>query len=177
MKKYLLSLVLLVAGIGCWAQDAEDLKSKVVIIPHIGITCDIPESASNLVMDKMKQVLLKNGIAEVTDRSRYVMTVKSNVTDAEWTETVPPKYAMTVELTFYVGDVLSGLLFSSKMFRRKAVAENEEKAYLQAVKQIKVSDPEFKIMLDKAKARIVESLDARDEPVELDGNGYNINWW
>jgi predicted DNA-binding protein (UPF0251 family) len=48
---------------------------------------------------------------------------------------------------------------------------------MQAVNAIRVSDPEFKIMIDKAKQRIVETLDAREEKLIIEGNEYDINWW
>ena len=84
---------------------------------------------------------------------------------------------MTVEFTFYIGDVESGILYADKLFRRKVASDSPEKAYMQAVNAIRVSDPEFKIMIDKAKQRIVETLDAREEKLIIEGNEYDINWW
>lgn len=178
MKRLFLSLAVLCFAAWTTAQVTTDsLAQKIIIIPHIAITSDIPDNAQNLMMDRMKRILLKNGIVDTSDRSRFVLTVKSNVTDEEWTDTAPPKYVMVVEFTFYVGDVESGILFSDKAIRRKVVADNPEQAYLQAVKGIRITDPEFKIMIDKAKQRIVETLDARDEKLIIEGNEYDINWW
>lgn len=178
MKRVFLFVTILLSACALYAQTAADtLASKVIIIPHIAITSDIPEPAQGLMMNKMKQILLKNGIVDTSDRSRFVLTVKSDVTDQGWTATAPSKYAMVVEFTFYVGDVESGILYACKSMRKKVAADNEAAAYMQAVKSIRVSDPEFKLLIDKAKVRIVETLDARDEKVVLEGNDYNINWW
>lgn len=178
MKRLLFSMAVIAMTLCASAQVATDsIASKIIIIPHIAITSDIPEQAQNLMMDRMKRILLKNGIVDISDRSRFVLTVKSNVTDGEWTATIPPKYAMVVEFTFYVGDVESGILYASRSIRKKVAADSEEEAYMQAVKGIRVSDPEFKLMLDKAKVRIVETLDARDEKLVIEGNEYEINWW
>lgn len=177
MKKIFLLLGLL-CGLGAvQAQDTQDLASKIVIAPYIGIKSNVPNYANSLLLDKMKQVLLKNGLSDATDRTRYLMTVQSNIVEKEITTTAPVMTSMTVEFTFYIGDVASGLLFSSRSFKRKAVGENEEKAYRMAIKNLKVTDPEFKLLVDKAKTRIIESLDAREEKVDLTENQYNINWW
>lgn len=178
MKRFFLSLVMLcIATLASAQLPTDSLAEKIIIIPHIAITSDIPEPAQNLMMDRMKRILLKNGIADTSDRSRFVLTVKSNIINEEWTETVPPKYVMTVEFTFYIGDVESGILYADKLFRKKVASDSPEKAYMQAVNAIRVSDPEFKIMIDKAKQRIVETLDAREEKLIIEGNEYDINWW
>lgn len=186
MKRLLLSMAVVCMSAMVWAQTTTDaapmtavdsLAAKIIIIPHIAITSDIPDPAQGLMMDRMKRILLKNGIVDTSDRSRFVLTVKSNVTDGEWTATVPPKYGMVVEFTFYVGDVESGILYGSHTIRKKVVADSEEDAYMQAVKGIRVSDPAFKVLIDKAKVRIVETLDARDEKLVIEGSDYEINWW
>ena len=68
-------------------------------------------------------------------------------------------------------------MYRSHTIRKKVVADSEEDAYMQAVKGIRVSDPAFKVLIDKAKVRIVETLDARDEKLVIEGSDYEINWW
>ena len=100
MKRLLLSMAVVCMSAMVWAQTTteaapmtavDSLAAKIIIIPHIAITSDIPAPAQGLMMDRMKRILLKNGIVDTSDRSRFVLTVKSNVTDGEWTATVPPK--------------------------------------------------------------------------------------
>ena len=157
--------------------DSADLADKIIIIPHIAITSEIPARAQDMMLEKMKQILLRNGVVNTDGRSRFVLTVKSTVTDEGWTDTAPAKYAMVVEFTFYVGDVDAGLLFANKMLRRKVAADSPEEAYLQAVKSIRSNDPTFKMLIDSSKKRIIETLDAREDKLLLDGDNYNINWW
>ncbi len=156
---------------------SEDAGSKIIIIPYIGDVSGVPEPAYSLMLDKMKQILLRNGLVDYTDRSRYVMTVHSNVLSKEWTETVPAKYAMTVEFDFYIGDAAAGLLYSNYNVTRKAVGDDERAAYMQAVKAIKTSDPGFTAMLDECKQKILNHLATRDEEIDINSIDYNINWW
>ena len=65
MKRFFLSLVVLcIATLASAQLPTDSLAEKIIIIPHIAITSDIPEPAQNLMMDRMKRILLKNGIVD-----------------------------------------------------------------------------------------------------------------
>ena len=93
------------------------------------------------------------------------------------TETTPAKAFVKVTYSFYIGDVDSGILFSSKSLTRKGVGDDKDQAYLNAVKQIQPTDPAFKRLIEEAKIRIVETLKAREDAGEFDKESYDINWW
>ena len=62
MKRLLFSMAVIAMTLCASAQVATDsLASKIIIIPHIAITSDIPEQAQNLMMDRMKRNKIKNG--------------------------------------------------------------------------------------------------------------------
>ena len=179
MKRIILSiLLLLVASYVVKAQsEMPDLTDKIIIGSYIAPKSAIPERAQDLMAEKMNQILLRNGVANIDGRSRYILTVHSVVLDEGWTDTTPAKYAMEVEFHFYIGDVSAGLLFSDKLFRKKVAGNSQEDAYMQAVKGIRATGPMFKMLIDKAKVRIIDALGAREDALILDTNGYNINWW
>ena len=177
MRK-LLSILLLALPILTSAQSADDaLADKILIIPHIAITSDVPDAAQPLMLDKMKQALLRQGIMDSSDRSRFILTVRSNILEEGLTETVPAKAFVKVIYTFYIGDVDSGILFSSKAITRKGVGDDKDGAYLNALKQIQPSDPAFKKLIEDSKIRIIETLKAREDAGEFDKDSYDINWW
>lgn len=160
-------------------EDATDaaLAEKIIIIPHIAITSDVPDRAQPLMLDKMKQALLRQGVMDSSDRSRFILTVRSNILEEGMTETTPAKAFVKVTYSFYIGDVDSGILFSSKSLTRKGVGDDKDQAYLNAVKQIQPTDPAFKRLIEEAKIRIVETLKAREDAGEFDKDSYDINWW
>lgn len=182
MKK-IFAILLLCLPMAVMAQprpeDATDatLTEKIIIIPHIAITSDVPDKAQPLLLDKMKQALLRQGVMDSSDRSRFILTVRSNVLEEGMTETTPAKAYQKISFTFYIGDVDSGILFSSKNLTRKGVGDNKDQAYLNAVKQIQSTDPAFKRLIEEAKIRIVETLKAREDAGEFDKDSYDINWW
>ena len=182
MKK-IFAILLLCLPMAVMAQprpeDATDatLAEKIIIIPHIAITSDVPDKAQPLLLDKMKQALLRQGVMDSSDRSRFILTVRSNVLEEGMTETTPAKAFVKVTYSFYIGDVDSGILFSSKSLTRKGVGDDKDQAYLNAVKQIQTTDPAFKRLIEEAKIRIVETLKAREDAGEFDKESYDINWW
>ena len=182
MKK-ILAILLLTMPVFLSAQGRTDvatdgtLADKIIIIPHIAITSDVPDAAQPLMLDKMKQALLRQGVMDSSDRSRFILTVRSNILEEGMTETVPAKAFVKVIFTFYIGDVDSGILFSSKALTRKGVGDNPEQAYLNALKQIQPSDAAFKKLIGESKLRIVETLKAREDAGEFDKDSYDINWW
>ena len=181
MKK-IIALLLCCLPLLAAAQTAEpaaeeSLAEKIIIIPHVAITSDVPDYAKSLMLDKMKQALLKQGIMDQSDRSRYVLTVRSNILDEGMTESVPAKAYVKVAFSFYIGDVDSGILFATQSMTKKGVADDKDKAYLQAVKAIQSGDPAFKKLIEEAKVRIVETLKAREDAGEFNKDSYDINWW
>ena len=181
MKK-ILTMLLCCMPLWVAAQDTpapaeENLAEKIIIIPHVAITSDVPDYAKSLMLDKMKQALLKQGIMDQSDRSRYVLTVRSNILDEGMTESVPAKAYVKVAFSFYIGDVDSGILFATQSMTKKGVADDKDKAYLQAVKAIQSGDPAFKKLIEEAKVRIVETLKAREDAGEFNKDSYDINWW
>jgi len=183
MKKIVTLLLLALPLIGMAQPRPSDanadaaLADKIIIIPHIAITSDVPDKAQPLMLDRMKQALLRQGVMDSSDRSRFILTVRSNVLEEGMTETVPAKAYAKIAFTFYIGDVDSGILFSSKSLTRKGVGDDKDQAYLSAVKQIQATDPAFKKLIEEAKVRIVETLKAREDAGEFDKDTYDINWW
>ena len=65
MKRLLLSMAVVCMSAMVWAQTTTDaapmtavdsLAAKIIIIPHIAITSDIPDPAQGLMMDRMKRI-------------------------------------------------------------------------------------------------------------------------
>lgn len=137
------------------AQDqlmAED-KDRVALTAVIADD-EIPAGAHKQLVNKMNQIAAKNGCA-ATSNSRFIITCSADVLTKDITPTAPPMHAYTLSLNFFVGDGVEGRLFSSCAIEAKGVGQTPDKAYINALKNIRVSDPQFKAMLDKGKEEII----------------------
>mgnify|MGYP006988834273 CR=1 FL=1 len=157
MRKMLLACALLAAlATPLHAQDANNRlndQQRVALTPVV-LDDNIPAGAHQQLVNKMTQVAAKNGCAAISN-SRFIITCAADVLTKDITPTAPPMHAYTLALTFFVGDGVEGRLFSSYTIETKGVGQSPEKAYINALKNVRVNDPGFKSLLDQGKQEII----------------------
>ena len=160
MKKLfiLCALCAIFSGYASAQMTDQELKQYIPLTPIV-LDNNIPAGAHKLLVNKMTRIAAKNGCTAFAN-GRYIITCSADILSKDITATVPAMHAYTVALTFYVGDGVDALLFSSHVVEVKGVGETPEKAYINAFKAVKENDPGFKIMMDKGKDRILELLKA-----------------
>jgi len=142
------------------AQDAEAApKIEIPLTAYISAETDIMPAAESLLLNRMRQAALKNGLAAI-DNQPYIVTTSVNVIDKQVTGGVPAKWVVELEVHFFIGNGVDGTLYASTALNRKGIGESEQKAYLSAIKAISASDRAFKPFFEKGKKRIIEELEA-----------------
>lgn len=135
---------------------ADDL-SRLVLTPYVDGNSNIPSYASNVISNKLNQVVTKYGVGGTSIYPRFVITANLLEIGKDITATAPPMVALTLSPTIYIGDALSGELYASCQLKDvKAVGENETKAYLDAIKRINVDNQEIAQCINIGKTRIIE---------------------
>jgi len=160
--KRLFALLLIVActGVTVRAQDEEKLADEQRVALTAVVEADgIPATAQKQLINKMNQIAAKNGCA-ATANSRFVITCTVDELTKDITATVPAMHAYTLGVTFFVGDGVEGRLFSSTTIEAKGVGQTPDKAYISALKNVKVGDPAIKAMVDKGKQEIIAYYNA-----------------
>ena len=136
-------------------EEAEHMNDKDrVALTAIVLDDNIPAGAHKQLVNKMTQIAAKSGCA-ATSNSRFIITCSADILTKDITPTAPPQHAYTVALNFYVGDGVEGRLFSSYTIECKGVGQTPDKAYINALKNVRVNDPGFKAMCDKGKKEII----------------------
>lgn len=163
MKKFKISLyaalcmLYAISSTPLFAQDEvahQSDKERIALTPIV-LDKHIPAGARKQLENKMTQVAAKNGCAAISN-SRFVITCSADVLTKDITPTAPPQQAVTVAIHFYVGDGIEGRLFSSHTIESKGVGQTEDKAYINALKNVRTNDPGFKMLIDKGKKEIIE---------------------
>jgi hypothetical protein len=98
----------------------------------------------------MNQVLTKNGFSISSKSSRFVMTPNIQVISKEINGGAPITYLIKLEITFYIGDIVSGEKFSSTTIECVGVGPSEIKAFNQAIKNVNVNNVELKNSINMA---------------------------
>jgi len=115
----------------------------------------LPSAAKNLLKNKLNKIVTMNGLGG-TQNSRFIITPNISVLFQEVVPGPPRKVALTLEVSFYIGDGIDGTLFGSETITVKGVGNSDTKAYIAALKQIKTRNPIFKDFLDNGKNKIVQ---------------------
>ncbi len=116
----------------------------------------VPASAKKMLLNRLTQIITKNGISNNIYNSRFVLAPNIAVISKDITPTAPPKTALNLNVTLYIGDGVSGTLFASQSIELKGVGTNENKAYISAIKRLSPKNPEIIEFVEKGKEKIIE---------------------
>jgi len=130
----------------------------------------MPVTAKKNLENKLTQILIQNGMASSPYSSRFIITANVSVLTKDITPSAPPMHAFTLNVILYIGDGVEGKSFSSYSTNVVGVGENETKAYMAALKNIKVSDPAYQSFIDKGKQKIVEYYESQCDLIIKEAN-------
>ena len=160
MKKILASILLAAVCTLTFAQNNEgkmDDSGRIALTPVIFENSYIPATAANVVLNKLTQIVTQNGLAGDSFDPRFIITANIVELSHESTATAPVMQALVLSPTLYIGDAATGTLYASCTLNQiKGAGNNETKAYMQAVKQIRTNSPEVQRFIDTGKKRIIE---------------------
>ena len=161
-------LVVILVAFFCINTNAQnslgksDDSARIVLNSYIPTQVEgIPSIAKRHLTNKLNQIATKNGMGGSAYNPRFIITPNVSVLTKDITSTAPPMTALTLEVTFYIGDGISGTLFASESIEVKGVGRSETKAYISAIKQIKPSYPAIKELVNTGKAKIIEYYNSK----------------
>ncbi|MGE0560647.1 MAG: hypothetical protein AB7O47_02410 [Flavobacteriales bacterium] len=165
------SVLVLSSVITVKAQDKKDDLGRVAITAWVPEQIEgMPTTAKSSLANKLTQVINSNGVAASSFNSRFVLTANVTVLTKDLTATAPPMQAYTLDVTLYIGDGFDGTLFASQSVQVKGVGQNETKAYMAALKNIKPTDPSLTAFVEKGKQKIVEYYNSKCDFIIKEAN-------
>ena len=139
-----------------------DDVGRIVLSPYVVSNANVPSYAEKALNNKLTSIAAAQGVAGASVDQRFVITASLVEMGKEFTATAPPKIALTVYPTIYIGDSYTGELFSScDLPPVKGVGDNDTKAYLAAVKGINANSKEVVQCINKGKEKIVEYYNSK----------------
>jgi hypothetical protein len=141
------------------AQNNEgmlDDHARISLNAYVSEESDFTAATRKMIKNKLQQMITQNGLGGEASDPRFIIT--SNVVELtkDILGTAPPMHALTLEVSFFIGDGIEGQLFSSMSKTVKGVGTNPTKAQMNALKGIKSKDPEFEAFLEAGKTKILE---------------------
>lgn len=130
----------------------------------------MPAAAKKNLENKLQQILIQNGMACSPGDTRFIISANVSVLTKDITATAPPMQAYTLNVVLYIGDGIEGKSYSSYSTNVSGVGENETKAYMNAMKNIKTTDPAYQAFVDKGKQKIVDYYETQCDLIIKEAN-------
>ena len=160
MRKFIsliCGLMIIASSVAQNNEKSTDDIGRIALTPIVVDESAVPSYAQKVLSGKLKDVVTRNGLGSTTSSPRFVITASVNLLNKEITPTAPPMTCVELATTFYIGDAISGELFSTYTFNSvKAVGTNDQRAYLAAIKQLKTGAHELNAFVEEGKRKIVE---------------------
>lgn len=161
MKRISILLLALLAipfvGMSQNSQGKTDDMGRVALAAFVPEQAEgIPESARQMLQNKMQQIAVQNGLGSAGVSSRFCIVPMVTVVSKEITPTAPPMQAVNLDVTFYIVDAASKSIFSQTSVSIKGVGQTEDKAYIAGLKNINVKLGQFKGFVENGKTKIIE---------------------
>ncbi len=170
MKRIIASIIVLI-GIAM-NLNAQNSQGKTDDLGRIALAAIVPDQATNIpaesrqmLVNKMSQIATQNGLGASAANPRFCIVPLVSVMSKEVTPTAPPMQALNLDVTFYIVDAASQNIFSQTSISVKGVGQTDEKAYIQALKNINVRAGQFKGFIEKGKEKIIEYYNSQCDVV------------
>ena len=154
MKRIPLIMVyLLFAGILC-SQTLDDVGRMSINVQR-PVNRSIPTEAMDQLEDKMHQIITTAGISDNAINRRFALTSTVSVIKKDIINGSPARVSQTLEITFYVKDVIDRKEYGHATLSSVGVGLNENKAFIMAFSNLKPGNPKVQKMIDDSKELIV----------------------
>lgn len=153
MKKFV-ALILLVQTISLSAQTLDDF-GRLSIHVSDSYSNAIPHEAAVMLNNRVRQIIIKNGIADNGLDPRFEISTKVDILSKDIIAGSSARISQKLEISFSVNDVIDKKSYGSTSITAAGVGLNETKAYISAFNNIKSDNHKVAEMINEAKEAIV----------------------
>lgn len=150
----------------------------IAIAPYVSSQIEyLPASARVNLENKLDKMITSSGYSSsIGFENRFILTPNITVVNKNIVAGAPPKVALVLDVTFYVGDGISGLKYGSTSVQVKGVGTNETKAYNSAISRIGTNNKELKKLLENTKVKILDYFNSNCNNILKEADNYaNLN--
>lgn len=158
MKKTLLTLLIGAASALCLHAGA-DCELDVQLIAPDPSESDAPEQVNSMLMTQLEQALHAAGLSAGDDYGQFYMSGRFTDAYKELLPGPPKQWVVTTHLTLYVADLGSSKSFASKTFELRGVGTSEQRAYMNALRQLSRQTGGLRAFVKDAESRTVAYFD------------------
>lgn len=154
MKKHTISILLILSTIVCGAQDLSDF-GRVSLNTYLPENMELPSDAKNQLHTKLSQITSNHGMGGSQVNPRFIITANITIRTKDVIAGPPQKIAQNLDITLFIGDAISNTLYSNTTLSLKGVGTNENKAFIEAFKNLNPKNSEIAKFLEEGKNKII----------------------
>ena len=128
---------------------------RIVLNTYLPETIEIPNEAKQFLITKLNQITTNNGMGGSKVNPRFIITANINVGSKDIISGPPIMIAQNLEITIFIGDASDNKIFSNVTLNLKGVGNNENKAFIEAIKFINPKSKEIITFLEEGKSKIL----------------------
>jgi hypothetical protein len=156
MKNIKLILLFLIAfHMNGNAQVKLDDFGRVILNTYLPDNNAIPTEAKKALETKLSQITTNNGMGGSNANPRFIITAVLNVTTKDIVPGPPQMIAQNIDVTLFIGDAITNTAFSNTIISIKGVGTNENKALIEAIKNINPKNKDITAFLEEGKNKII----------------------
>ena len=154
MKKILSTItmaIVLFVGANLMGQSK---TSSIVVTSFVPEQDGLTRGAAKNMENKVSQMITEAGMGSI-DNSRFAVIPRIFITDQRIQSSAPAMIVLKADITFYMGDVSTGKVFGSITKSVLGIGENETRAYVSLISNIKPRDQELMQFMEQGKKKII----------------------
>lgn len=155
MKKIILFLIAFLTSFTTYAQDCE-MPLHVVIYQGAQ---QLDASSINLMTNKLRQIVVKNGIVGGSDASTFAITADVDVINKEIIAGSPTKYIYVLNVNLYIANTYDQTIYASTSVEVRCAGNSETKAFVEGIKRISPNNAEVQAFVKAGKDKILAYYD------------------
>jgi hypothetical protein len=157
MKKIFLIFSFCIQLVNLNAQEAPKLDDfgRIALNPYVSEQAKLPAEAQAQLEIKLKQIASNYSMAGSVANPRFVITANISITTKDIISGPPQQIAQNMDITLFIGDAIENKIYSNIVISSSGVGTNENKAFIDAIKQINTKNKKIETFLEEAKTKII----------------------
>lgn len=157
MKKITLFIIAAFNFLCVFAQEVPKLNDfgRIVLNIYVSDKAKITEEAKAQLQIKLKQIVSNYGMGGSEVNPRFIITADISITTKDIIAGPPQMVAQNMDVSLFIGDGIENIIYSNTLISTKGVGSNENKAFIDAIKQINTKDKNIQSFLEKGKEKII----------------------
>lgn len=138
------------------AQTTLDDIGRITIQAYQPEYENIPCESTELIKNKLSQIITSHGIADNDFCERFILTAKINVISKDIVVGPPQRISQKIEVVFIIGDIIADKIYATTTIQTVGIGTNLNKSFISAFRNINPRSANIIRFIEEGKRKIVD---------------------